>query len=1237
MRKEVAVSISGFLFFQQTMIAQTLVVDNRAEKKHQANLAKSKNGIDIVNVVRPNIRGISHNKFTKYNVNEKGLILNNATDEAKTHLAGYIKRNENLNYVGARGARIILNEVTSKNKTHLKGFTEVAGRRAKVIVANPNGIMVEGAGFINTPKATLTTGKVGFNWLGSANYAVQEGVIEIKKDFDTTNIDKLELYSKAVKLNAKLNANDLEIITGSNYISNGRAKRRESDKKENFSISSSALGGLYGEKIRLVGTDLGVGINLPIDIVAMDDLSISADGEIILNKTFGRKDIKIRTSSDLNTNVMYAERIDIEAKKKLENNNMLNAQKRLSIKANELENKNLISSGFIMSKDGELIVNEENTQTTNIEANKLINEKIIFSKANLNIVELDNRSSSIVNKGQIKTLGGLEIRTDILDTTNTKINSEENSNIKVKRLKAKKSEIKVGRNLNIETKEDIDISSSKIFANKDIDIKTDKNIIANNLINYSENGDISLEAEGIEAKEFDLKAKDIMIEANLFLKAKNSNIQASQDLNIKAREDIDISSSKILVNEDIDITTDKELIANNLTISSAKESIALEVQDLEAKEAQIVAKKDIDIKSSKGANLNKSNLVALGDLTIRAKDKIIISEEDTPIKTKVEIIDNKEQVVRDYEASLIANGNVNLEAKSLDNKNSLISSENAIRLKIDKSIDNTNGVIAARNNININRRARNVDTIYKGDNSIILTSEDFSANLFNVEATNLNLKADDININTNFLQVENSNIETNNNLDINARNDIKLDSSEIVANENIDIRARGKIENQSLIKARNNLNLQADKIINSKGVIVSNNRLNLKTDKNIVNKNASLIRGGDVSLCSKNGNIINETSAETINKKEGENISIYDLVGDETKIEATNNLHLAAKKDIQNLGASLKTKEGSIILSAQQGDVKLQAKTLNNLFSSKNSNQAKMRYKRGNIKSGNNITINSGNKILIEASDLNAKEDLELRARNNTIDIKALNTLDYTRKTEEIKNLFNEKNLIDINHEEKVQSSNLNAKNIILTARKDINLEAVNMEAKEDIRVRTRGNFNIKSKESKELEIEGKNNLFFAGLNKNKKRKDKYKIDINASEISANNLVINAKELNVLASNIKTNEMAIRTSSLNLISAKEKEFQNEMSWNGTLIGVERNKGKLDEKGMESKIEIRDRIRLNRNNITPKIKTTVIDALEDEKQIKVMSSENDLKIRGLNQIKAEINSNTWDTIKITLED
>lgn len=98
------------------------------------------NGRQLVNLA-PAVAGVSSNTYSSFNVTTAGATLNNAGINART----------------------IVNQVTSTNRSLIEGEIAVAGPRANVVLANPNGITVNGGSFVNTGHVALSTGTVNFN------------------------------------------------------------------------------------------------------------------------------------------------------------------------------------------------------------------------------------------------------------------------------------------------------------------------------------------------------------------------------------------------------------------------------------------------------------------------------------------------------------------------------------------------------------------------------------------------------------------------------------------------------------------------------------------------------------------------------------------------------------------------------------------------------------------------------------------------------------------------------------------------------------------------------------------------------------------------------------------------------------------------------------------------------------------------------------------------------------------
>ena len=115
----------------------------------QPGVRSSSNGTPVIDITAPDPHGVSRNDFEAFNVGQKGAILNNSFLPGHDALGGLVKHNPNLGWGDYAG--LILNDVLGTTPSNLNGPLEVFGPRAEVVIANPNGISVNGAQFTTFP------------------------------------------------------------------------------------------------------------------------------------------------------------------------------------------------------------------------------------------------------------------------------------------------------------------------------------------------------------------------------------------------------------------------------------------------------------------------------------------------------------------------------------------------------------------------------------------------------------------------------------------------------------------------------------------------------------------------------------------------------------------------------------------------------------------------------------------------------------------------------------------------------------------------------------------------------------------------------------------------------------------------------------------------------------------------------------------------------------------------------
>ncbi|WP_172448193.1 hemagglutinin repeat-containing protein, partial [Stenotrophomonas sp. VV52] len=329
---------------QQSPNAGRIIADPNAPAEQRPTVVSSANGTPQVNITTPSRAGVSRNQYQQFDVGSQGAILNNARTDTQTQIGGWVQGNP---WLATGTARVILNEVNSSNPSQLNGYIEVAGARAQVVIANPAGIQIDGAGFLNASRVTLTTGSPIVSNGALEGYRVNGGAIRIAgAGLDASRADYTDIITRSLQVNAGIWANQLQASLGTNVVSadhTGVAAQAADGAAPAFALDVGALGGMYANRIWLVGNEHGVGMRNAGKIGAQaGELVVTADGRLEnTGALHAQQDTRVSASGGVaNAGTLSAEReLRVDTPADIDNSGGTLNARRIELNADALRNR----------------------------------------------------------------------------------------------------------------------------------------------------------------------------------------------------------------------------------------------------------------------------------------------------------------------------------------------------------------------------------------------------------------------------------------------------------------------------------------------------------------------------------------------------------------------------------------------------------------------------------------------------------------------------------------------------------------------------------------------------------------------------------------------------------------------------------------------------------------------------------------------------------------------------------
>lgn len=295
------------LFLPASGIAQ-VIANPQAPGTQRPVILNTANGLPQVDITAPTAAGVSMNRFLQFDIDARGAIINNGSTASATALAGWVAANPALI---AQPARVIVNQIDGPLPTQLNGYVEIAGKRADLIIANPAGITCNGCGFLHANRVELATGSPLWNGQRVTGYALGAAPLQVVgKGLDARGADVLALHTQAAQVNAGLWAKQLEFT-----LQAPAAGTAAAPNPPTFALDVAELGGMYANRIFLVGSAHGLGVRNAGTVSALDQLVVTLDGRLENSGVIDAAQVRLKagTIDNVAKGRVFGEQLAIEA------------------------------------------------------------------------------------------------------------------------------------------------------------------------------------------------------------------------------------------------------------------------------------------------------------------------------------------------------------------------------------------------------------------------------------------------------------------------------------------------------------------------------------------------------------------------------------------------------------------------------------------------------------------------------------------------------------------------------------------------------------------------------------------------------------------------------------------------------------------------------------------------------------------------------------------------------------